>query len=96
MNEKELHEAATEAAIQEGIQGSCKISLEKKAGESTFQSHIEASAGPVALNALAILIVKFAEIVKLNPLEILSLLAVSLTTPRSERTEDKENEQSEA
>ena len=88
MNEKELHEAATQAAIQEGVKAEVKITLEKKPGETTFKSHIEASDARAALNGIAILIVKYAEIVGLEVPKMLSLLAVSLLGPVREMEDE--------
>jgi len=89
-NVDQVHQAATEAAIQEGIKAEVKIVLEKKAGEITFRRHIEASDARAALNGLAILIVEYAKIVGLEVTKVLSLLAVSLTAPALRR--NKENE----
>lgn len=91
MNASEVHQAAMEAAIQEGIRAEVKITLEKKAGESTFKRHIEASDARAALNGLAVLIVEYAKIVGLEVTKVLSLLVVCLTVPalRKEKTKDE-------
>lgn len=93
MSEKNVHQAATEAAIQEGIKAEVKITLEKKSGEATFKRHIEASDARAALNGLAILIIEYAKIVGLEVTKVLSLLAVCLTVPAL-REENEEHEKS--
>ena len=94
MNEMSARAAAAEAAIQEGVKADVKITLEKKAGETKFERHIEASDARAALNGLAILIVEYAKIVGLEVTKVLSLLAVCLTVPAL-RAEDVEHEQKE-
>lgn len=93
MNEKNVHRAATEAAIQEGIKAKVKITLEKKPGETAFKRHIEASDARTALNGLAILIIEYAKIVGIEVTKVLSLLAVCLTVPalREESEGHEEN-----
>lgn len=89
MNAKEAQMAAAEAAIQEGIRAEVKIMLEKKAGESVFRRHIEASDARAALNGLAVLIVEYAKIVGIEVTKVLSLLAVCLTVPAMRKEEPK-------
>ena len=74
-------QAAREAAIQEAIQAEVRIMLEKKAGETTFRRHIEASDARAALNGIAVLIVEYARLVRMEVTKVLSVLAVSLITP---------------
>ena len=93
MNAKEAQQAAREAAIQEAIQAEVRIMLEKKAGETTFRRHIEASDARAALNGLAVLIVEYARLVRMEVTKVLSVLAVSLITPalREENVEDEKS-----
>lgn len=81
MNEKNVHRAAAEAAIQEGAKAEVKITLEKKLGETTFRRHIEANDARAALNGLAVLIIEYAGIAGLEVTKVLSLLAVCLMVP---------------
>ena len=74
-------QAAREAAIQEAIQAEVRIMLEKKAGETTFRRHIEASDARAALNGIAVLIVEYARLVRMEVTKVLSVLAVSLIAP---------------
>ena len=89
---RKLAEEAEEAAIQEGIKAEVKITLEKAAGEDTFKRHIEASDARAALNGLAILIMEYSKIVRLEVTKVLSLLAVCLTVPAIRAEKETEDE----
>jgi hypothetical protein len=86
-------QAAREAAIQEATQAEVRIMLEKKAGETTFRRHIEASDARAALNGIAILIVEYARLMRMEVSKVLSVLAVSLLAPAL-REENAEHEKS--
>ena len=70
---------ANQAAIQEALAAEVTITLEKKAGSEKFHRKIEASRAAAALNALAGLIREYAALVKLNPVEVLAVLATVMT-----------------
>lgn len=72
---------ANRAAIQEALAAEVTITLEKKAGSEKFRRKIEASSASAALNALAVLIRAYAELVGLNSVEVLALLATVMTVP---------------
>ena len=72
---------ANKAAIQEALAAEVTITLEKKAGSEKFRRKIEASSAAAALNALAVLIREYAALVKLNPVEVLAVLATVMTVP---------------
>ena len=79
--EKGVAYKANQAAIQEAMAAEVTITLEKKAGSDKFHRKIEASSAPAALNALAVLIRAYAELVGLNSLEVLAVLATVMTVP---------------
>ena len=81
MDNNDADQAAREAAIQEATKAEVRIMLEKKAGETTFRRHIEASDARAALNGIAILIVEYARLMQMEVTKVLSVLAVSLITP---------------
>lgn len=79
--EKGVAYKANQAAIQEAMAAEVTITLEKKAGSEKFCRKIEASSASAALNALAVLIREYAALVKLNPVEVLAVLAAVMTVP---------------
>ncbi len=93
MDNNGADQAAREAAIQEATQAEVRIMLEKKAGETTFRRHIEASDARAALNGIAILIVEYARLMRMEVSKVLSVLAVSLLAPAL-REENAEHEKS--
>ncbi len=81
MDNNGADQAAREAAIQEATQAEVRIMLEKKAGETTFRRHIEASDARAALNGIAILIVEYARLRRMEVSKVLSVVAVCLLAP---------------
>lgn len=79
--EKGVVYGANQAAIREALEAEVTITLEKKAGSEKFRRKIEASSAAAALNALAVLIREYAALVKLNPVEVLAVLATVMTVP---------------
>lgn len=72
---------ADAAALLEGINAACKITLEKEPGALTFKRSIEASDSSAALNGVAVLIRELAVALGVPVTRVLAMLAVALTVP---------------